>query len=58
MSKTENKDAIEINNVASAKCLPGQIRFPNPNTDVRTGSSSKVPSEFKNRSGLNTSGSG
>jgi hypothetical protein len=58
MLKTENKDAIEINSVVSTKCLPGQIRFPNPNAEVRTGSSSKLPSGFRNRSGLNKSGSG
>jgi hypothetical protein len=47
-----------MNNVASTKCLPGQIRFPNPNADIRTGSSSKLPSTFRKRSGLKASGSG
>jgi hypothetical protein len=58
MSKTENKDAATIKNVASTKCLPGQIRLPNPNSDTKTGSSRKLPSAFRNRSGLKISGSG
>jgi hypothetical protein len=58
MSKTESKEAMAINNVASAKCLPGQIRFPNPNPDVNTGSSRKVPFGLMKRSGLKVSGSG
>jgi hypothetical protein len=41
MLKTESKEAIAINKEASAKCLPGQVRFPNPNTDVNSGSSRK-----------------
>ena len=56
--KTESKEATEINIVASAKCLPGQIRFPNPNVDVTTGSSRKLPSGLMNRSGKKESGSG
>jgi hypothetical protein len=43
MLKTESNEAIAINNVASAKCLPGQIRFPTPYSDVHTGSSRKLP---------------
>lgn len=58
MLKTERKEATTIKNMASAKCLPGQIRFPNPNIDVNAGSSRKLPSELRNRSGLNASGSG
>ena len=58
MSKTERKEAIAINIMASAKCLPGQIRFPNPNTVDITGSSRKLPSGLMNRSGLKESGSG
>jgi hypothetical protein len=56
--KAESKEATAINNVASAKCLPGQIRFPYPNADVNTGSSRKVPFGLMNRSGLKISGSG
>ena len=58
MLKTENKEAATINNVASAKCLPGQIRLPYPNADVTTESSRNLPSLSKNRSGLKASGSG
>jgi hypothetical protein len=58
MLKTESKDATAINNVASTKCLPGHMRFPNPNAEVRVGSSRKLPSGLRNRSGLKTSGSG
>jgi hypothetical protein len=58
MLKTENKEATAMNSVASTKCLPGQILFPNPNVDIRTGSSRKLPSAFRNRSGLKISGSG
>jgi len=58
MVKIESKEAININNDASTKCLPGQIRFPNPNTDIKVGSSRKLPSAFKNRSGLKIYGSG
>jgi len=47
-----------MNNAESTRCLPGQIRFPNPNADVNTGSSRKLPSGFRNRSGLKESGSG
>src|SRR5580692_2501755 len=47
-----------MNSVASANCLPGQIRFPYPNPDTNIGSLSKFPSGLRNRSGLNTSGSG
>ena len=56
--KTESKDTAYINSVASTKCLPGQIRFPYPNADVTRGSSRKLPSGLRNRSGLKTSGSG
>ena len=56
--KTESKDATTMNNVVLTKCLPGQIRFPNPNAVVNTGSSRKLPSESRNRSGLKESGSG
>ena len=56
--KTESKEATAINIVASAKCLPGQIRLPIPNADVSTGSSRKLPSGLMNRSGLKESGSG
>jgi hypothetical protein len=58
MLKTESKEAITINIIASAKCLPGQIRFPNPNTDVTNASPRKLPSGLMNRSGLKESGSG
>ena len=58
MLKTERKEAITMNIMASAKCLPGQIRFPNPNIVDTTGSSRKLPSELMNRSGLKESGSG
>jgi hypothetical protein len=58
MLKTENKDAAVINNVASLKYLPGQIRLPYPNADANTGSSRELPSGLRNRSGLKTSGSG
>jgi hypothetical protein len=58
MLKTENKDAAVINNVASPKYLPGQIRLPYPNADANTGSSRELPSGLRNRSGLKTSGSG
>jgi hypothetical protein len=58
MLKTESKDATTINNVASTKCLPGQMRFPNPNAEAIMGSSRMLPSELRNRSGLKTSGSG
>ena len=56
--KTDSRDATVINSVASTKCLPGHIRFPYPNPDTSTGSSSRVPSILRNRSGLKTSGSG
>jgi len=56
--KTESKDATTMNNVSSTKCRPGQIRFPNPNADANTGSSRKLPSGLRNRSGLKESGSG
>jgi hypothetical protein len=56
--KTESKDATTMNNVISTKCLPGQIRFPNPYAVANTGSSCKVPSGSRNRSGLKESGSG
>src|ERR1700761_755495 len=58
MLKTENKEATTINNVISAKCLPGQTRLPYPNTDENIESSRKLPSLSKNRSGLKASGSG
>ena len=58
MLKTENKEAAKINNVTSAKCLPGQTRLPYPNIDEITESSHKLPSLSKNRSGLKVSGSG
>jgi hypothetical protein len=58
MLKTENNDAATINSVDSTKCLPGQIRFPNPNVDANTGSSRKLPPALRNRSGLKASGSG
>ncbi len=58
MLKTESKEAMTINIVASAKCLPGQIRFPIPNADVTAGSPRKLPSGLMNRSGLKASGSG
>ena len=58
ISKTESMDAITINVMVSAKCLPGQIRFPSPKKDAKTGSSRKLPSGFMNRSGLNESGLG
>jgi phage-related tail fiber protein len=56
--KTESTVAATINSVASAKCLPGQSRFPNPNIDPSVTSSRKVPFGLRNRSGLKTSGSG
>src|SRR6267142_2032467 len=56
--KTENNDAATMNNVDSTKCLPGQIRFPNPNVDANTGSSRKFPPALRNRSGLKASWSG
>jgi hypothetical protein len=56
--KTENKEATTMNNVEPTKCLPGQTRFPNPNVDVKTGSSRRLPSALRNRSGLKASGSG
>jgi len=56
--KTDNRDATVINSVASAKCLPGHTRFPYPNADMRMGSSSRLPSGLRNRSGLKASGSG
>ena|SRR6266404_2253517 len=58
MLKTERKQATMIKIRASAKCLPGQIRFPNPNIVVNTGSSRALPSGLMNRSGLKESGSG
>ena len=58
MLKTENKEAAKINNVTSAKCLPGQTRLPYPNVDEITDSSRNLPSSSKNRSGLKDSGSG
>ena len=56
--KTESKDAITMNKVESTKYLPGQIRLPNPYVDDNTGSSRKLPSALRNRSGLKASGSG
>ena len=56
--KTESKDATNINNVLSTRCLPGQIRFPNPKADDSRGSSRRLPSGLRNRSGLKASGSG
>jgi hypothetical protein len=56
--KTESKDATTMNNVSSTKCRPGQIHLPNPNADANTGSSRKLPSGLRNRSGLKESGSG
>ena len=47
-----------MKNEASTKCLPGQTRLPNPNAEVNTGSSRKLPSALMNRSGLKVSGSG
>lgn len=47
-----------MNKVESTKYLPGQIRLPNPYVDDNTGSSRKLPSALRNRSGLNASGSG
>ena len=58
IKKTDNMDATTMNNVDSAKSLPGQIRFPYPNADINVGSSRTVPSRSRNRSGLKTSGSG
>jgi len=58
MLKAERKEATTIKIMASAKCLPGQIRFPNPNIVHTTGSSPKLPSGLINRSGLKESGSG
>jgi hypothetical protein len=58
MLKEDSKEATTINIVASAKCLPGQIRFPNPHSDDNTGSSRTLPSGLMNRSGLKESGSG
>jgi hypothetical protein len=56
--QTESTVAATINIVASTKCLPGQTRFPNPNTDASVVSSRGVPFGLRNRSGLKTSGSG
>jgi len=56
--KTESKDAMTMNKVESTKYLPGQIRLPNPYVDDNTGSSRKLPSALRNRSGLKASGSG
>jgi hypothetical protein len=56
--KTESKEAMTMNKVESTKYLPGQIRLPNPYVDDNTGSSRKLPSALRNRSGLNASGSG
>ena len=56
--KTDNRDATVINSVASTTCLPGHDRFPYPNAATSTGSSSRLPSGLRNRSGLKTSGSG
>ncbi len=56
--ETERKEATAMKIMASAKCLPGQIRFPNPNIVDTTGSSRKLPSGLMNRSGLKESGSG
>src|SRR6266404_2007045 len=58
MLKTDNKDAVKINKVISAKCLPGQIRLPYPHVDDNNGSSRTLPSSSKNRSGMYVSGSG
>ena len=58
MLKTERKEATIIKKMASAKCLPGQIRFPSPNMVDNAGSSRRLPSVLINRSGLNESGSG
>src|SRR6266850_26312 len=58
MRKTDSTVTEKINNVASTKYFPGQMRFPNPKTDGSVESSRKVPSGVRNRSGLNTSGSG
>ena len=57
MLKTANKEAATIKNVISVKYLPGQTRLPYPNADEITESSRKLPSSFKNRSGLKASGS-
>jgi hypothetical protein len=54
----EKRGNNDKKNTASAKCLPGQIRFPSPNIVDNTGSSRALPSELMNRSGLKESGSG
>lgn len=56
--QTESTVVATINIVVSTKCLPGQTRFPNPNTDVNVASSRGVPFGLRNRPGLKTSGSG
>jgi len=55
---TDKIDAATTKSVASTKCRPGQILLPAPNASEIAGSSRKVPSSFRKRSGLNASGSG
>ena len=55
---TDNTDAVTMKSVASTKWRPGHIRLPAPNASGIRGSSRKVPSSLRKRSGLNASGSG
>ena len=55
---TDKTEAVMTKSSASTKCRPGHIRLPAPNASVRMGSSRKVPSSLRKRSGLNSSGSG
>ena len=55
---TDNTEAVTTKSSASTKCRPGHIRLPAPNASESVGSSRNVPSSSRNRSGLNSSGSG
>ena len=56
--KTDKTDDAKMKSIVSTKWRAGQIRLPAPNARAIVGSSRKVPSALRNRSGLNVSGSG
>ena len=54
----ERTEQATMKTVEPTRWRPGQILLPTPNANDSTGSSRTIPSLLRNRSGLNSSGSG